>query len=335
MPDPPLPLYPLRFREIYKDKIWGGPELSRVLGKKGAGRRTGESWELSHREKDLSVCINGAFRGWSLEKLLSRYRREILGEEHAMRFRRYPILVKFIAAHDRLSLQVHPSDEYAQRYEPEGVGKMEAWIVLSVPQEARVIRGVLPGTTVAEFRQHLKEGTIEQCLNVMEVEEGDIIFIPPGTLHSAFGGLVLLEVQQNSDVTYRLFDWGRGDARGRARPLEVEKAMNVTDFYSMGVSKYKSSRIAGYPYRRKLLIKCEKFTLEAIDLGRQKITEKGPPVRSVVHTIVSGRGQYRYGVGKKSVQPFRKGETYLMPAFLGEYDIVSTGATEIVVSYVE
>ncbi len=335
MPVRPPPLYPLRFKEIYKDKVWGGPELGKVLGKKGAGRRTGESWEISHREKDLSVCANGPYKGWSLDKLLAGYRREILGEEHAMRFRRYPILVKLVAAHEKLSLQVHPSDDYAQRYEPEGAGKMEAWYILHAPRDSRVIRGVLPGTTVAEFKQHLKDGTVEQCLNVMDIKEQDVIFIPPGTIHSAFGGAVMLEVQQNSDVTYRLSDWGRSDSRGRGRPLAVEKAMNVTDFYSMGVSKYKPSRIPSYPYRRKLLIKCEKFVMESIELGRQKITEKGPPVRSVVHTVVEGKGLYRYGEGKRSGQPFRKGETYLMPAQMGAYDVVSRGSTEIVVSYVE
>ncbi len=257
MPVRQRPLYPLRFKEIYKEKIWGGPELSRVIGKKGAGRRAGECWEISHREKENSVCANGPFRGWTIDRLLSAFGREILGGEHAMRFRRYPLLVKFIAAHDRISLQVHPSDDYAQRYELEGAGKMEAWYVLHAPKESRVIRGVLPGTTVAEFKQHLKNGSVEQCLNVMDVKERDVIFIPPGTIHSAFGGVVLLEVQQNSDVTYRLTDWGRTDSRGRSRPLQIEKAMNVTDFYSMGVSKYKPSRIPGYSYRRKLLIKCE------------------------------------------------------------------------------
>lgn len=335
MPDRSLPLYPLRFREIYKEKIWGGPELAKVLGKKGAGRRVGESWELSHREGAVSVVAQGPLKGWTLDKLLEEHRPFILGEEHAMRFRRYPLLIKFIAAHDRLSLQVHPSDDFAQRYENEGVGKMEAWYVLHAPKEARVIRGVLPGTTVAEFREHLKKGTVEQCLNVMDVKEQDVIFIPPGTIHSAYGGVVLLEVQQNSDTTYRLTDWGRLDFNKKPRPLDIEKAMSVTDFYSMGVSKYKPSRIPGYSYRRKLLIKCEKFTMESIELGRQRITEKANPARSVVHTVVSGKGKYLFGEKKKSSQPFKKGETFLIPALLGEFDIVSQGETEIVVSYVE
>ncbi len=335
MPDRPPPLYPLRFKEFFKDKIWGGPELRKVMGKKGASRRAGESWEISHRDRAVSVVANGPYKGWSLDKLLESHRRDVLGDEHAMRFRKYPLLVKFLTAHERLSLQVHPSDDYAQRYETEGVGKMEAWYILHAPKTARVIRGVLPGTTVAEFKQHLANGSIEQCLNVMDVKEKDVIFIPPGTIHSAFGGVVFLEVQQNSDVTYRLTDWGRTDFSGHRRQLDVEKAMNVTDFYSMGVSKYKPARILGFSYRRKLLIKCEKFTMESIELGRQKITEKGPPLRSVFHTVTSGKGRYLFGPKKRESQPFRKGESYLIPAKIGEYDIASQAATEIVVSFVE
>jgi mannose-6-phosphate isomerase len=335
MPERPLPLYPLRFKEIYRDKIWGGPELSKVLGKKGATRRTGESWEIAHRDRATSVVANGPWKGWSLDKLLELHRKLILGDEHSMRFKRYPLLVKFICAHDKLSLQVHPSDDYAQRYEQEGTGKMEAWYVLHAPRESRVIRGVLPGTTVAEFRQHLQAGTVEQCLNVMDIKEQDVIFIPPGTIHSAYGGGVFLEVQQNSDTTYRLTDWGRVDFNRRPRPLDVEKAMNVTDFYSMGVSKYKPARIAGFSYRRKLLIKCEKFTMESIELGRQRIVERFTPARSVVHSVVRGKGKYLFGEKKKTSQPFRTGETYLIPARIGEFDIAAGGATEIVVSYVE
>ena len=334
MPERPRPIYPLRFKEIYKDKIWGGPELAK-FGKKGAGRRCGESWEVAQRDKSTSVVANGPYKGWSLEKLLEEYKKDVLGDEHSMRFKRFPLLVKFICAHERLSLQVHPSDDYAQRYESEGVGKMEAWYVVSAPKESRVIRGVLPGTTVAEFKEHLKNGKIEQCLNVMDIKERDVIFIPPGTIHSAYGGAVFLEVQQNSDTTYRLTDWGRVDFNRKPRALDVEKAMNVTDFYSMGVSKYKPSRILGFSYRRKLLIKCEKFTMETIELSRQRITEKANAARSVVHTVVQGKGKYCFGEKKKSSQPFKKGESYLIPAKIGEYDIASQGATEIVVSYAE
>ena len=304
------------------------------MGKKGATRQTGESWELSHRDGDLSVVANGAYKGWSLDKLLEGFRPEILGTEQSMRFRRYPLLIKFIVAHERLSLQVHPSDDYAQRYEPEGVGKMEAWYVVHAPPAGRIIRGVLPGTTVAEFKEHLQAGTIEKCLNVMEVKEQDVIFLPPGTIHSAYGGVVMLEVQQNSDITYRLTDWGRKGLNKRPRPIQVEKAMNVTDFYSMGVSKYKPTRILGYGYRRKLLIKCEKFTMETIGLGRQRITEAHPE-RSVVHTVVAGKGRYLFGDKKKTSQPYKKGETYLIPAGIGVYDIASSAASEIVVTYVQ
>ena len=335
MPPKGPPLHPLRFKEIFKKKVWGGPELRKAMGKTKATGNTGESWEISHRTGALSVLANGPHKGWSIEKLLAEFGREILGVEQSMRFRRFPLLVKMIAAHERLSLQVHPSDEYAQRYEPEGVGKMEAWYVLAAPPGGRVIRGVLPGTTVAEFKEHLQAGTIEKCLNVMEVKERDVIFLPPGTIHSAYGGVVLLEVQQNSDVTYRLYDWDRKGLDKRPRTLHVEKAMNVTDFYSMGVSKYKPSRILGYGYRRRLLIKCEKFTMESIEMKRQRISEKAHPERFVVHTIVSGKGNYLFGDRKTSKQAFKKGETYLIPAGLGDYDIVAQTASEIVVSYVE
>jgi mannose-6-phosphate isomerase len=335
MPERLPPLYPLRFKEIYKDKIWGGPELAKIMGKKGASKKTGESWEIAQREKSVSTVVNGPYKGWGLDQLLETYRKEILGDEHSMRFKRYPLLVKFLCCHDKLSLQVHPTDDYAQRYEAEGVGKMEAWYILHAPKDSRVIRGVLPGTTVAEFKQHLAAGTIEQCLNVMDVKEQDVIFIPPGTIHSAYGGVVFLEVQQNSDTTYRLSDWGRVGPDKKPRTLHIEKAMNVTDFYSMGVSKYKPARIPGYPYRRKLLIKCEKFTMETIEMNRQSVNEKPHPQRFVVHTAVAGSGKYFFGEKKKESVSWKKGDTHLIPAKLGEYEIQSNGASEIVVSYVE
>jgi mannose-6-phosphate isomerase class I len=161
-----------------------------------------------------------------------------------------------------------------------------------------------------------------------------VIFIPPGTIHTAFGGAIFLEVQQNSDVTYRLTDWGRVQ-NGKPRTLDVEKAMSVTDFYSMGVSKYKPSRMPGFSYRRLLLIKCEKFTMEAMELERRRVKERTHKSRFQILTCTRGGGAFHFGEKLKSRQPFRKGDTFLMPAHLGEYEVASSGSTEIVVTYVE
>lgn len=337
MPAPketPLHLYPLKMKEVFKETPWGGAGLKKALGKK-CSAKTGESWELSVRHGAESVVGNGPYKGKKLSELLQKFARPMLGDEHSMRFSsRFPLLVKFLAVHDRMSLQVHPSDEFAQRYEQEGVGKMEAWYILNAPKGSRVIRGVLPGTTVAEFRQQLDKGSVEQCLNVMDVKEEDIIFIPPGTIHSAFGGVVFLEVQQNSDHTYRLTDWGR-KADGKARPLHVDKALGVTDFYSMGVSKYKASRIPGFPYKRFLLIKCEKFTMEAMQIARGRVKDQTNKARFAVYVVTQGKGKFFYGEKGRESQAFAKGETYFLPAHLGAFEVSAAGATEIVVIYVE
>ncbi len=327
--------YPLKFKEIFKKTLWGGTDLKKVLGKK-TPPKTGESWELSFQEGNPSIVANGSYKGKKITDLVKSWGKEILGDDHNMRFMKgFPLLIKFLGIKERMSLQVHPSDEFAQRYEMNGTGKMEAWYVLHAPKDSRVIRGVLPGTTVAEFKQHMDEGNVEQCLNVMEVNEGDVIFIPPGTIHTAFGGVVVLEVQQNSDHTYRLTDWGRKGLNGKARELHVEKALGVTDFYSMGVSKYKPSRITSYSYKRMLLLKCEKFTLESIQMKRGKVKIEADRARFRIYTAISGRGKFMYGVKKKTSMSWRRGETYLVPAHLGEFDISTAVASEIVVSYVE
>lgn len=331
----PFDPYPFKFKEIFQKTIWGGTDLKKVLGKK-CPAKTGESWELSFRENNVSVVANGAYKGKKITDLVKSWGKEILGDDHSMRFMKgFPLLVKFLGMRERMSLQVHPSDEFAQRYEMDGTGKMEAWYILHAPKDSRVIRGVLPGTTVAEFQEALDGGRIEQCLNVMEVNQGDVIFIPPGTIHTAYGGVVVLEVQQNSDHTYRMTDWDRKGFDGKPRALDVEKALSMTDFYSMGVSKYKPSRMAAYSYQRMLLLKCEKFTLESIQMKRGRVTIEADRARFRIYTVVSGRGKFLYGSKKKTDLAWRKGETFLVPAHLGEFDISSPAAAEIVVSYVE
>jgi mannose-6-phosphate isomerase len=242
-------------------------------------------------------------------------------------------LVKFLWVEDRLSLQVHPSDEFARAFEPEGSGKMEAWYVVHAETDARVMRGVLPGTTEAEFREFLSGDKIEECVNKLRVQSGDVIFIPPGTIHSAYGGILLFELQQASDITYRLSDWGRTDASGRTRKTEPERAMQAMDMQSIGVSKLKPTRLPGFPYRRSLLIRCEKFTMELLDLpAGKRAREKGDPQRFRALTVLQGGGAIHYGAELKKSEPFRTGQTFLIPAFMGDYELRASRQTSVISS---
>lgn len=325
-------LYPLRFKELFKEKPWGGEGLKKHL-LKSCGPSTGESWEIADVGKESSVVANGPHEGKTLSWLLKEAAREVLGEDVYIRHQRFPLMVKFLWAEDRLSLQVHPTDEFARNYEADGhTGKMEAWYVVSATPDARVIRGVLPGTTESEFREFLSTGKIEECVNKLRVKEGDVIFIPPGTVHSAYGGVLLYELQQSSDLTYRFTDWGRA-ADPTRRKVDVERAIKAMDLQSIGVSKLKPTRLAGFAYRRKLLIKCEKFTMEMIELqGARRVKEKSDPQRFRTFTVLQGAGKFLYGASRKSSMAFEKGQTFLFPAFLGEFDIQAAKACQIIVA---
>jgi mannose-6-phosphate isomerase len=329
-----LHLYPLRFKEIYRDKPWGGDGLKRLMGK-SCGSSAGESWEVADLENESSTIVNGPYEGKSISWLVAKYPKEILGEDVYIRHRRLPLVVKFLFAQDRLSLQVHPTDEFARSFESErDSGKMESWYVVSASPDARVIRGVLPGTTEPEFRQFLADGKIEECVNKLRVKEGDVIFIPPGTVHSAYGGVLLYELQQASDLTYRFSDWGR-PAEGSKRKVDLERAIKAMDLQSIGVSKLKPTRLSGFAYRRKLLIKCEKFTMEMIELpGPRKVKEKTDPLKFRIFTILQGGGKFLYGETRKGSVSFGRGETFLFPAFLGDFDIQASKACQILVATV-
>jgi mannose-6-phosphate isomerase len=331
-----LDLHPYLFRPILKEKIWGGARLKSMLGKRGPGRRIGESWELADRGRDTTAVAAGPMRGTSLRALLQTWPREILGEEHALRHAaRFPLLVKFLDCDGMLSVQAHPPDEFARRHEDTGdPGKMEAWVVLHAEPDAVMIRGVLPGTTAAEFREAALRGTVEPCLNRIDVAAGDVIFLPPGTVHAAGRGVVLAEVSQNSDLTYRIHDWGQTDARGRPRPLHIDKAVAVIDFYSLGVSKHKPIPIPGQGCRRRLMLKCEKFTMESIEVEGRRGRIKHGPDRFRILVAIEGRGEIGHGKGGAQRTPFRAGQTFLIPARLGDFHVASRGRAKLLHIYI-
>ncbi len=331
----PLDLYPYPFVPILKEKIWGGTRLAKLFRKRGpGGKRIGESWELADRGRDATRVAVGAHRGMTLHELITAWPREILGDEHALRFaHRFPLIVKFLDVERRISVQVHPPDEFALRHEQGDPGKAEAWLILQAERGARVIRGVLPGTAPEDFRTAAIRGTVGSNLNEMEVETGDVIFLPPGTLHAAYGGLVLVEVSQNSDLSYRVYDWGQTDARGRSRPTHLDKAVAVSDFHSLGVSKMTPVPIPSRGARRRFLIRCEKFSLESIEIPGRRVRIAQPRDRFSVLVALRGRGSFAFGKGGTRRMPFRAGQTFLVPAHLGDFDLVARGTAEFLYVY--
>jgi mannose-6-phosphate isomerase len=224
-------LYPLTFEPALQEYIWGGRNLERLFRRAlpPPPAKVAESWEISAHRAGESIVANGPHKGTGLAALTAQLGSALVGRRHdpALPF---PLLVKLLDATDRLSLQVHPPDDYARRHEPGEQGKSEMWLALHAEPGAAIIRGVRPGVTVESFRAAALAGQLEPLLNVIPLRAGDFVCVPSGTLHAILGGLVIAEIQQSSNVTYRVYDWGRLGANGQPRPLHLEKALQVSDF---------------------------------------------------------------------------------------------------------
>ncbi len=225
-------LYPLTFTPVLRHYIWGGRNLETLLGRELPPGNTAESWEISAHETAATAVDSGPLQGVSLAQILLDYGADLTGSRAAWALERdkFPLLVKLLDAEKRLSVQVHPEDAYAIAHENGDLGKMEMWYVLHARPEARLILGLRRGVTPAAFRQAIADQAVEDWLHYVPVKQGDAILISPGTVHAALEGLVLTEVLQNSDTTYRVHDWGRVDSDGNPRQLHIEKAMDVIDF---------------------------------------------------------------------------------------------------------
>jgi mannose-6-phosphate isomerase len=226
----PDALYPLRFAPIFKSALWGGRRLADLLPGAPADGPIAEAWVLSDVADNVSRVADGPLRGVTLRELMRERRNELLGPDLA-HHDTFPLLLKFIDARLPLSVQVHPDDATAQRLGDGPRGKTEAWVVVSAEPGSRIWAGLKPGVGRAEFEAALRAGTVEDCLHSFEPTSGDCVFLPAGTVHAIGGGLVVFEVQQTSDITYRLHDWGRVDARtGRPRETHVGPGLASTDF---------------------------------------------------------------------------------------------------------
>jgi len=237
-------LYPLKFQPIYKEKIWGGNKIVKRFGRKNtSSEKIGESWELSAVEGDDSIVTNGYLEGNSLSELVEIYMGDIVGDKVYEKFGdEFPLLIKFIEANDKLSLQVHPNDEVAiERHH--SYGKTEMWFVLDNEPDAELIYGFRAKTSKEEFRKALETNTFEKLLNIEKTQAEDVFYIPAGKLHALGRGLLVVEIQQTSDVTYRVSDWGRTDQNGKERELHIDLALDVIDYSAETTGKV--------PYKKK------------------------------------------------------------------------------------
>ncbi len=256
-------LYPMLLTPAFKETVWGGNEIYNVYKKGCETKKIGESWELSCRDDLKSIIVNGEFAGKSLTEVFYEHRAAMLGSDTA----EFPWLVKFIDAKDDLSVQVHPDDKYAKENN-DGMGKTEMWHILSAKPGAKLICGFKNKLTKDELKEFARNGGIVNYLNSVEVKKGDTFFIPAGTVHAIGKDIMLLEIQQNSDATYRLYDWQRKDADGKFRELHVDKAADVSDLtVSAPIADAKKFLENG----DELLAECEYFRVIKRTSDKQKI----------------------------------------------------------------
>ena len=287
---------PLLFTPIFQERIWGGRKLESLFGKKlPPGQRIGESWEIVDRPETQSVVTNGALKGKTLHELWSQHRQEIFG--NVPDAPRFPLLIKVLDAEDKLSLQVHPPRKIAAKLD--GEPKTECWYVADAEPNAEIFVGFKRSTSRDEFEKALRAGSVADHVHSIRVRQGDAMFLPAGRFHGIGGGNVLVEIQQNSDTTYRVFDWNRTDDRGRARELHVEQALECIDFNDIAPKLLEP--------KGEQLVKHELFEIQKWNLGSPR--EVAPPGRFAIVCCLSG------GISCADVD-LTAGEFSLVPASL-------------------
>jgi mannose-6-phosphate isomerase len=324
--------YPLKFNNILKPKIWGGRELGRVLGKRlPPDERIGESWEIADHGEDSSTVRNGAYKGVRLHELVATHGQDLLGTRvPATETGSFPLLIKFLDAQDWLSVQVHPHDEYARVHQEGERGKTEVWYVVSARPGAKLVCGFSQQAAPEVLRLAIQEQRLGEYLREVPVQPGDVVFVPAGRVHTLGPGIVTCEIQRNSDVTYRLFDWGRVDDVGRPRDLHVDDALNVMDFSPTACPKVPPVTFDRSGYRQAYLVACRHFACELLEV-RESCAGCCDGRSFQVLCVLQGGGLLETEEGETDL---RRGDSLLLPAGLGNYRVVARGPLRLVKSYV-
>lgn len=302
-------LYPLTFHPIFKERVWGGRRLEELYGKQlPAGKPIGESWEISDRPGDVSVIANGPLAGKDLHWLMQNHPRELLGKASNQQGR-FPLLIKILDAQEKLSLQVHPPPNKAR--ELGGEPKTEMWYIADSAPGAELFVGLKRGVTRQQFEQKIHVGTVAECFHRLKVKKGDAMFLPSGRVHAIGAGLVIFEIQQNSDTTYRVFDWNRVGLDGKPRELHVRPSLESIDFedFEPKLADHKTMEMAAITDR--LLVSHDLFTVRLLNYSDNATIPLEPDKTFLILGVVAGRLSTRVAGENLTI---RAGDFCLIPA---------------------
>ncbi len=323
-------LYPLKFKTIYKDKIWGGHKIKTYLHKDfGSLPNCGETWEISGVKTDVSVVANGELEGESLADLLEKYKDQLVGKKVYDHFGNiFPLLVKFIDANDDLSIQVHPNDELAKKRH-NSFGKTEMWYVIEADPGSTLITGFNQPMTEQIYLENFNSGHLMDILNREKVTAGDVFFLPAGRVHTIGKGLLIAEIQQTSDITYRIYDFDRVDDKGHKRELHTQEALAAIDyhFYPEYKTKYQPEKNKDVH-----LVTCPYFTTNIMDFTENTSKDYSGLDSFVIHVCVAG--DYVIETDGKQY-PVKMGECILLPKTINSVGLKTTNGFKILESYIE
>lgn len=309
-----MEVYPLVFKPILKDRIWGGTKLSSHLNKKISTQTTGESWEISTVPGDISVIANGVYAGLNLNEIIAKFPSEILGNKVYERFGfDFPLLFKFLDAKEDLSIQLHPNDELAKERH-NSFGKTEMWYVMQADENARLIIGFKEKSSPEEYLKHLGDKTLVSILEEIKVKQGDVFLLETGTIHAIGAGIVIAEIQQTSDITYRIYDFDRKDANGNTRELHVDLALEAINYNKVEAKKEYDKKINV----SNLAVDCPYFTTNVFLLDGHVVKTKNND-SFVVYMCTEGNFEIKI---ESEIYSFQKGDTFLLPAILIDYQLI-------------
>jgi mannose-6-phosphate isomerase len=322
-------LYPLKFKNIYKEKIWGGSKLKSVLNKKDIFYdNIGESWEISGLENNVSEISNGFLKGKSLIEIIDSYKEKIIGGKVFAEFgNNFPLLIKFIDANDDLSVQVHPNDLIAKKLHNAN-GKTELWYIIDVDNDSNLISGLNKSVKKEVFSEAISENKVTELLNFVPVSKGDSFFIPAGKIHAICKGILLAEIQQTSDITYRIYDWNRPGSDGKMRELHIENSLLVADLEYKSDSLISQKKIDN---NRSEIKKCNFFTVNILKTDAEINIDYSNIDSFIIYMCVEGEFIIKNDNFEINVI---KGETILIPAEIKNFGIFPIKNSEILEIYI-